>query len=67
MDRLYIDEDAGRDGVFQRPAEEKHQTWGSEDLLNLAAVDTMLHGGQAFTVPDGAMPHGAALAAVFRF
>jgi hypothetical protein len=67
VDRIYIDENARRDGVFQRSAEEKRQTWGSEDLLNLGAVETVLHGGQAFAVPDGTIPDGAALAAVFRF
>ena len=67
VDRLYIDEYARRYGVFQRLAEVNHQTWGSEDLLNLGAVETILHNGQAFAVPDGAIPDGAVLAAVFRF
>ncbi len=67
VDRLYIDENARQDGVFPSLAEATHQSGGSEDLLNLGAVETILHGGQAFAVPGGAMPDGAALAAVFRF
>lgn len=45
------------------------ETGGSadEDLVNDAAVQTILHAGQVFVVPTGKMPNGAPLAAIFRF
>lgn len=38
-----------------------------EDLINDAAVQTILHAGQVFVVPNGKMPNGAPLAAIFRY
>ncbi len=38
-----------------------------EDLINDAAVQTILHAGQVFVVSHGKMPNGAPLAAIFRF
>jgi hypothetical protein len=38
-----------------------------EDLVNDAAVQSILHAGQIYVVPNGKMPNGAPLAAVFRF
>ena len=38
-----------------------------EDLINDAAVQTILHAGQVFVVSNGKMPNGAPLAATFRF
>ena len=38
-----------------------------EDLINDAAVQTILHAGQVFVVKNNKMPNGAPLAAVFRF
>jgi hypothetical protein len=38
-----------------------------EDLINDAAVQTILHAGQVFVVRNNKMPNGAPLAAVFRF
>jgi hypothetical protein len=38
-----------------------------EDLINDAAVQTILRGGQVYVVRNGRMPNGAPLAAVFRF
>jgi hypothetical protein len=40
---------------------------GDEDLINNAAVQTILHAGQVYVVQNGRMPNGAPLAAVFRF
>jgi hypothetical protein len=39
----------------------------AEDLVNAAAIQTILHAGQVFVLPDAKMPDGAPLAAVFRF
>jgi hypothetical protein len=38
-----------------------------EDLVNDAVVQTILHAGQIFVAPNGKMPHGSAVAAIFRF
>ncbi|MBV9296973.1 MAG: hypothetical protein JO145_15485, partial [Acidobacteriaceae bacterium] len=38
-----------------------------EDLINDAVVQTILHAGQVFVVPNGKMPNGSPLAATFRF
>jgi hypothetical protein len=40
---------------------------GDEDLLNAAAVQTILHSGQVFVVPPNKVPHGAPAIAVFRY
>ena len=37
------------------------------DLLNSAAVQTLLHGGQVFVAPNNKMPNGSPLAAIFRY
>jgi hypothetical protein len=38
-----------------------------EDLVNDAAVQTILHAGQVYVVPNSKMPNGAPLAAIYRF
>ncbi|HLH03087.1 MAG TPA: hypothetical protein VKX25_09975 [Bryobacteraceae bacterium] len=38
-----------------------------EDLVNDAAVQTILHAGQVYCVPNKKMPNGAPAAAVFRY
>ena len=40
---------------------------GDEDLLNAAAVQTILHAGQVFVVPASKVPHGAPAIALFRY
>jgi hypothetical protein len=40
---------------------------GSEDLLNLAAIQTFLHGGTLHAVPREEMPGGAVIAGVYRY
>jgi Bacterial archaeo-eukaryotic release factor family 7 len=40
---------------------------GDEDLLDLAATQTLLHGGSAYAVEQTDMPDEAPLAAVFRY
>lgn len=42
-------------------------TTNDEDLVNDAAVQTILHAGQVYVVPNGKMPNGAPLAAIYRF
>jgi hypothetical protein len=38
-----------------------------EDLVNDAVVQTILHAGQIFVAPNGKMPHGSPVAAIYRF
>jgi hypothetical protein len=67
VDKLCLDESAQRNG---RLPEANHGARGNgeqEDLLNVAAVETILHGGAAFGLPANKMPEGAAVAAVFRY
>ena len=42
-------------------------TPSDEDLVNDAAVQTILHAGQVWVVPNGKMPNGTPMAAIFRF
>jgi Bacterial archaeo-eukaryotic release factor family 3 len=42
-------------------------TSGDEDLVNDAVVQTILHAGHVFVVPNSKMPNGAPLSAIFRF
>ncbi|MBV8808181.1 MAG: hypothetical protein JO033_05855 [Acidobacteriaceae bacterium] len=42
-------------------------TSNDEDLINDAAVQTILHAGQVYVVPNGKMPNGAPLSAIYRF
>ena len=66
IDKLYVDESAQRTGVFSDRGEGA-QGSGEEDLLNIAAVQTLLHSGVAFELPAGKMPDHAVVAAVFRY
>jgi hypothetical protein len=67
VDTIYIDESAQRLGLFADAQRVAPSNWGEEDLLNRAAVETILHGGLAFALPNSGMPDGAAVAAVFRY
>jgi hypothetical protein len=51
-------------GVFDRQG---YQSWGREDILNFAAVQTLRHGGKAFELPGGMIPDGAAVIAILRY
>lgn len=42
-------------------------TSNDEDLVNDAAVQTLLHGGQVLVAPNTKMPNGAPVAAIYRF
>jgi Bacterial archaeo-eukaryotic release factor family 3 len=57
-------------GLFQ-PSEVVHihdkEEPGDDELLNLAAILTLRHGGEVRVVPSTELPQGAEVAAVFRF
>jgi hypothetical protein len=40
---------------------------GSEDLFNLVAIQTILHDGAVYALPQNEMPNGSSIAAVFRY
>ncbi|HTR38694.1 MAG TPA: hypothetical protein VMH80_22465 [Bryobacteraceae bacterium] len=65
--RLYLDESAKRFGAVPEVKRGGPSNWGDEDLLNLAAVETILQRGLVFSLPSNKMPDGAAAAAVLRF
>jgi len=67
VERVFVDESARRMGVFDVAKHGGRANWGEEDLLNLAAVETISHGGGAFALPNSRMPDEAAIAAVFRY
>ena len=57
------DYDPGANRVVVHPAAQP----GSVDLLDLAATQTLLHGGAVFAVEPAEVPDAALLAAVFRY
>ena len=61
---LYVGEDSISSGVFDKRG---YQSWGSEDMLNFSAVQTMLHRGKAFELPSNMMPVGTGVIAVLRY
>lgn len=65
--RLYIDQASRMLGVFEGTRRAGRWNWGAEDLLNIAAVETLLQGGSVFSLPAGRIPDGAALAAILRY
>lgn len=40
---------------------------GDEDLLNAAAIQTMLHSGEVFITPHNQLPNHSRIAAIFRY
>lgn len=68
---LLVSDSLERAGAFDASTHtvKGRETGGSEDedLVNDAAVQTILHAGQVFVVPNGKMPNGTPLAAIFRF
>lgn len=67
---LFVRADGDRWGSFASPAivhlHAKAER-GDEELLNLASILTIRHGGYVYVVPPEKLPEGADLAAVFRF
>ena len=69
--RLFVAVDEEQWGTFDAATDTLriHQQAepGDEDLLDLAATQTLLHGGSVYAVEQAQMPVKAPLAAVFRF
>jgi hypothetical protein len=64
---LFINETAQALGTFEGIRRNGRMNWGSEDLLNVAAVETILKRGLVYSLPSEAMPDGIAIAAVLRY
>lgn len=64
---LYLDESAQMHGVFEGAKRGGRWNYGQEDLLNVAAVETILRGGQAFSLPPSRIPDGEPVAAILRY
>jgi len=64
VNQLYVQEEGESMGIFERPG---YRSWGSEDLLNLAMVQTLRHRGKACMLPGNLLPDGAQAAAVLRY
>ncbi len=71
IDNLFVDVHAHQWGVFdpQTNAVELHETCqvGDEDLLDLAAVETLAHRGIVYGVPPEQMPIRSSIAAMYRY
>jgi len=63
---LYLDEKGQQAGDFDGKRFGGHANWHDEDLLNVAAVETLLHGGAVYSLPSHLMT-GPVAAAAFRY
>lgn len=64
VDQLYVNHSAQNIDVFERGT---YQSWGQEDLLNLAAVQTIIHHGKACILPSDRMPDQSPVIGIMRF
>jgi hypothetical protein len=66
VSHLYLDEKGQQTGDFDGKRFGGHATWRDEDLLNVAAVETLLHGGAVYSLPSHLMT-GPVAAAALRY
>jgi len=64
---LYLDENAQCVGNFDGKVFGGGANWHDEDLLNIAAVETLLRGGAVHSLPTHLMSGGSLAAAAFRY
>jgi len=62
---LYLDENGQRIGNFDGQIFGRRTNWHDEDLLNVTAVETLLHGGAVASLPSHLM--AGVVAAAFRY
>ncbi len=74
IDTLFVARGVRLWGGYDAPRREVHlqeeqaaQRNGSEDLLDLAAVQTFLNSGTVYAVPRQEVPDGQTMAAIFRY
>jgi hypothetical protein len=66
VSHLYLDEKGQHMGAFDGKRFGGHANWREEDLLNVAAVETLLHGGAVYSLPSHLMT-GPVAAAALRY
>jgi hypothetical protein len=58
-------------GTFNPDTDEVHLSkrakMGHKDLLDFAAIETLLNGGTVYAVEPKEVPHGSTVAAIFRY
>jgi hypothetical protein len=64
---LCLDENGLRMGTFDGKVFGGRTNWHDEDLLNVAAVETLLRGGAVYSLPSHLMAEGALAAAALRY
>jgi hypothetical protein len=64
---LYLDRNGQRRGTFASKVFGGSTNWHDEELLNVAAVETLLRGGAVYSLPTHFMPGGSMAAALFRY
>jgi len=71
IELLFVVPDFQQWGTFDPSTDELHlhkkEKTGDEDLLELAAIQTLLNGGTVYVVESGTMLDTGSLAAVFRY
>lgn len=67
VSEAYLDENAYNKGTFEGRIFGGTINWRDEDLLNVAAIETLLRGGAAYSMPSHLMPEGAVAAAILRY
>jgi hypothetical protein len=71
IELLFVVPDIQQWGTFDPSTDEIHlhkkEKTGDEDLLESAAIQTLLNGGTVYVVEPGKMPDDQLLAAVFRY
>ncbi len=64
VQEVYLDSAKQSAGIVEADG---YRSFGAEDLLNFAAVQTMLHRGQLHEIPSAEMPLDAMALAIFRY
>jgi hypothetical protein len=71
VEALFVAENSHQWGTYDPVGHEVSihlmREWGDEDLLDLAAVETMLRGGEVRVVSEDRIPNQGVAAAIFRY
>jgi hypothetical protein len=64
---VYLDENGRRMGTFGAKVFGGRANWHDEELLNVAAIETLLRSGAVYQLPTHFMPAGAVAASALRY
>ena len=67
VSELLVREDADHRGLWDEDSRRIMMDGEGDDLINIAALQTLQHGGQAFALTEAEMPDQAEMAAVLRY